>query len=301
MEPKPPQRIETLPFLQVDVFTDRPFLGNPVAVVLDADGLDTDAMQRIARWTNLSETTFVLRPDGPDADYRLRIFTPGRELPFAGHPTIGTASALIASGRMRPREGRLVQQCAAGPVTLWVDADGGHIAFEAPPARIAPTGEPDAKALAIALGLPGDAAVRFEAIDVGPVWLTAALRDAGTVAGLRPDFAAVDALSRRLGATGITVHGRHPDGTRGPRGEPLHVAVRSFAPAVGAPEDPVCGSGNACVAVQRRAEDAGVADYVASQGEALGRAGRIRVAYRGDGIRVGGASVVCVQGTLRVA
>lgn len=292
---------DTLPFVQVDVFTTRPFLGNPVAVVLDADGLDTVAMQRIARWTNLSETTFVLQPDAPGADYRLRIFTPGRELPFAGHPTIGSAHALLSCGRVSPQHGRLVQQCEAGLVTLWVEADGGGIAFEVPPARVAPVAEPDARALAAALGLPQGGSVRFESIDVGPVWLTAPLADAATVEDLRPDLPAIDALSRRLGATGVTVHGAHPIGARGPEGEPIHVAVRSFAPAVGAPEDPVCGSGNACVALQRRAADPMAPDYVASQGEALGRAGRIRVTYRDRSIRVGGDAVVCVRGTLRIA
>jgi PhzF family phenazine biosynthesis protein len=301
MDPLSPRRTDVLPFLQVDVFTARPLLGNPVAVVLDADGLGTEAMQRIARWTNLSETTFVLRPDAPGADYRLRIFTPGRELPFAGHPTIGSAHALLATGRVSPREGRLVQQCEAGLVMLWADPDGGGIAFEVPTARTAPIAREDSLAVATALGLPQPGRFGFEAIDVGPVWLTAALPDAATVERLRPDIAAIDALSRRLGATGVTVHGEHPAGTRGPEGEAIQLAVRSFAPAVGANEDPVCGSGNACVALQRRAANPAPADYVASQGEALGRAGRIRVAYRGDTIRVGGESVVCVEGTLRIA
>ena len=228
---------DTLPFLQVDVFTDRPFLGNPVAVVLDADALDADAMQRIARWTNLSETTFVRRPDVPGADYALRIFTPGRELPFADAEAAGLARALGLAG--------------------------------APPP--------------------------FDAIDVGPVWLTARLADAATVLALRPDMAALDAISRRLGATGVTVHGDD-----GPRATGADVAVRSFAPAAGVPEDPVCGSGNACVALQRRAAGARTA-YVAAQGEAIGRAGRIAVAYRGEAVEIGGETVVCVEGRLRIA
>lgn len=285
---------DTLPFLQVDVFTDRPFLGNPVAVVLDADALDADAMQRIARWTNLSETTFVRRPDVPGADYALRIFTPGRELPFAGHPTLGSARAVLATGRAAARDGRLVQQCAAGLVPLRVEPGATRLAFEVPPSRSVPLADADAAGLARALGLAG-APPPFDAIDVGPVWLTARLADAATVLALRPDMAALDAISRRLGATGVTVHGDD-----GPRATGADVAVRSFAPAAGVPEDPVCGSGNACVALQRRAAGARTA-YVAAQGEAIGRAGRIAVAYRGDAVEVGGETVVCVEGRLRIA
>jgi PhzF family phenazine biosynthesis protein len=288
--------VSTLPYLTVDVFTDRPFLGNPVAVVLDADALDTAAMQRIARWTNLSETTFVTRPTEAGADYALRIFTPDRELPFAGHPTLGSARAVLASGRATARDGRLVQQCAAGQVTLRVDAAGTRLAFEVPPARVAPLAEPDAREIGAALGHAPAAAPPFEKIDVGAVWLTAALDDARALLALVPDMAALAAISRRLRATGITLHAPH----RVPAaGAPADLAVRSFAPAAGAPEDPVCGSGNACVALQRRATGQR-ADYVASQGEAIGRAGRIAVAYRGDAIEVGGATVVCVEGTLRV-
>jgi PhzF family phenazine biosynthesis protein len=134
---------------------------------------------------------------------------------------------------------------------------------------------------------------------VGPVWLTARLADAAQVLGLRPDMAALAALSLRLGAIGVTVHGAHPDATQDPDGGALAVAVRSFAPAFGVPEDPVCGSGNACVALQRRAAGT-VADYVATQGEAIGRAGRIAVAYRGASVEIGGLAVVCVRGTLAI-
>lgn len=289
---------DTLPLLTVDVFTERPFLGNPVAVVLGADALDAATMQRIARWTNLSETTFVVAPTDPRADYALRIFTPDRELPFAGHPTLGSARAALASGRVRAHDGRLVQQCGAGLVPLRLDTPTGRLFFEVPPARVRPLPAADAAELARALGLDGEPP-RFDAIDVGPVWLTADLGDAARVLALRPDAAALDALSRRLAATGVTVHGAHPPGTRDAGGTPLDVAVRSFAPAAGVPEDPVCGSGNACVALQRRAAGAR-AGYVASQGEAIGRAGRIVVAYRDEAIEIGGATVVCVEGELRI-
>jgi PhzF family phenazine biosynthesis protein len=289
---------DTLAFLQVDVFTDRPFFGNPVAVVLDADGLDGAAMQRIARWTNLSETTFVLSPTEPGADYALRIFTPDRELPFAGHPTLGSARAVLASGRVHAHNARLVQQCAAGLVTLRVDDAAGKLYFEVPAWQIRPVAPGDADALARALGLDGEPP-HFEAIDVGPVWLTAALQDADRVLGLRPDMSALEAISRRLGVTGVTVHAPRPAQAGGPWSDSPDIAVRSFAPAAGVPEDPVCGSGNACVALQRRAGGQ-AQDYVAAQGEAIGRAGRIAVAFRGDVIEVGGAAVVCVEGRLRI-
>jgi len=288
--------MNTLPFLQVDVFTDRPFLGNPVAVVLDADALDGAAMQRIARWTNLSETTFVLRPSAAGADYALRIFTPDRELPFAGHPTLGTARALLAAGRVTPSGGRLVQQCAAGLVRL--RAEGERLFFEVPPASVTRVPAETAASIAGALGLQAPPP-RFDAIDVGPVWLTAELRDASQVLGLRPDFAALAELSRAHGVTGVTVHAPFPVGADARR-DSADVAVRSFAPAAGVPEDPVCGSGNACVAVQRAA--AGRRDgYLAAQGEAIGRDGLITVAYRGDAIEVGGEAIVCVEGRLRIA
>jgi PhzF family phenazine biosynthesis protein len=289
----------SLPFLQVDVFTDRPFFGNPVAVVLDADGLDAEAMQRIARWTNLSETTFVLRPTDPRADYRLRIFTPGGELPFAGHPTLGSARAVLASARATARDGRLVQQCEAGLVPLRIDADGQRLSFEVPPARVAPVAPEEAEALRRALG-PGASGARFDAIDLGPLWLTASLADAATVLALDPDQSAIAAISRRLHATGVTVYGAFPPGHRDRHDAALDTAVRSFAPAIGVAEDPVCGSGNACVALQRRAAGQTHA-YVAAQGEAMGREGRIVVGYRGDAIDIGGAAVVCVEGRLRIA
>ena len=293
-----------LPFLQVDVFTDRPFFGNPVAVVLDADGLSSQAMQRIARWTNLSETTFVLRPTDARADYRLRIFTPERELPFAGHPTLGSARAVLQAGRLtRHDAATLIQECAAGLVNL--RRDGDRLFFEVPPSRTTLLSAADDLAIAQALGLdsgleePGFEPPRFEAIDVGPVWLTAALRDADQVHALSPDFARLTDVSRHLGATGVTVYANYPADYRDARGEAVQVAVRSFAPAAGVPEDPVCGSGNACVALQRRACGEHH-DYTATQGEVIGREGRIAVAYRGQAIEIGGDTVVAVEGRIRV-
>jgi PhzF family phenazine biosynthesis protein len=284
----------SLPFMQVDVFTDRPFLGNPVAVVFDADALDGERMQRIARWTNLSETTFVVRASAADADYALRIFTPDRELPFAGHPTLGTARALLAAGRVAPRGSQLVQQCAAGLVRLRVDGD--RLYFEVPRASVTRVPPATGTAIAGALGLAGPPPA-FETIDVGPVWLTAELDDAARVLSLRPDLGVLADLSRSLGVTGVTVHAPFAPGAKASRR--ADVVVRSFAPAAGVPEDPVCGSGNACVAVQRAAAGRRHA-YMAAQGEAIGRDGLIAVTYPGEAIEVGGQAIVCVEGRLRI-
>ncbi len=283
----------TLPFRQVDVFTTVPFRGNPVAVILDARDLTGGQMQAIAAWTNLSETTFVCPPGDAAADYRLRIFTPRRELPFAGHPTIGSAHALLRHGLTPRRPGRLVQECGKGLVELSVQGERISLALPAPAFR-----EPGPDALgqvAAALGVPGADVARGAIVDVGPVWFTVELRDGAQVVKLEPDMAAIAALTRD-GATGVTVFGFYRDGG------PADVEVRSFAPGQGIPEDPVCGSGNGCVAalIQRDrllAKDA----YAASQGRCLGRDGRVEVRFAGDGtIWLGGQSVTCVEGTLRV-
>lgn len=285
-----------LRFKQVDVFTTRPFFGNPVAVVLEADGLDTAAMQRIAAWTNLSETTFVLRPTVPAADYRLRIFTPRSELPFAGHPTIGTAHAVIEAGIVADKP-ELRQECAAGVLRLTIDGAGRErsIAVEVPPAALAPIPADARPAIEQALGAPlaRDAVI----VSVGPRWLTVMLADAVAVRALAPDFGAIAAVSRRLGATGITVFALADGGDH-------DVVVRSFAPADGVPEDPVCGSGNAAVGAWLdhagvRVGEAG--RYRASQGRELGRDGYVSVRIDPTTRRVwiGGAAVTCLDGVLR--
>ena len=282
----------------VDVFTARPLAGNPVAVVFDADGLDAEAMQAIASWTNLSETTFVLTPTTPAADYRLRIFTPRSELPFAGHPTLGSAHAFLEAGRARLREGgRLVQQCNIGLVEVTVEdgPDGHELAFALPSARITPLAAADVAELALILGrqLAPEAAPAI--VDVGPVWVILPMPDATAVLDLRPDFARLAAFERRLGVTGLTVFGRYPQGD-------IAVEVRAFAPSCGVEEDPVCGSGNASVAAFQWARGllpAGGAAYVAAQGRCVGRDGRVKVRVGADGqVRVGGACITCVDGRL---
>lgn len=279
----------------VDVFTDRPLLGNPVAVVLDTEGLDGAAMQQIARWTNLSETTFMLPPTRPEADYRLRIFTPGSELPFAGHPTLGSAHAAIEAGRVTPREGRLVQECGAGLIGIATAAQ--QLVLTLPVPGITPLSPEDVRELEGVLGAPVVRSATPALVDVGPVWIVAALESAAAVLDLQPDLARSAALERRLRATGVTVFGAHREGD-------ADIEVRSFAPSCGVGEDPVCGSGNGSVAAFRRARgllrDAKSA-YLAAQGRCIGRDGRVSLTVDGDGpVTVGGSCVTVIDGVLRV-
>ena len=266
-----------LRFKQVDVFTDKPFLGNPVAVVLGADALEAEAMQRIARWTNLSETTFILK--STVADYRLRIFTPSMELPFAGHPTIGSAHAALEWGVVA--KDRLKQECGAGLIELSVEE--GKIFLKGPSAKTAALG-----------AIPGIETLSApEKIDVGPVWVIGEVRDARALAALKPDMAALAAWSEKVGATGVTVFAKSDDCV-------ARFHVRSFAPLHGIPEDPVCGSGNLSVAAFLKGHGtiAQGEAYVARQGAQLGRDGRIFVRVDPDGIRIGGHAVTCVDGQI---
>lgn len=274
--------MSSLPFKQVDVFTDKPYFGNPVAVVIGAQTLDTAAMQRIAAWTNLSETTFLLPPTATGASYRLRIFTPRQELPFAGHPTIGSAHAALESGFAKATHGKLKQECAAGVLDLAVE--DGRIFVTAPPPKLQ----------AVSAPLFQGKAIR---VDVGPVWIVADLGKAAAVDSLVPDMDAIARMSRDLDATGATVFGR-----TGNASAPIH--VRSFAPAHGIPEDPVCGSGNISVAAYLR--ETGMLkefgpDYTARQGMQVGRDGRVQVRVSAGAIQIGGEAVTCVDGSLRVA
>jgi len=281
-----------LPFQQVDVFTSVPFKGNPVAVVLDGNSLSTQAMQAIAGWTNLSETTFVCTPTDARADYRLRIFTPRSELPFAGHPTIGSAHAVLRYGLKPKTAGRLIQECGKGLVTLALDDRRLFLSLPKPQLRDVPALQLDA--MAAALGISASTVHAKAVIDVGVVWITLQLDSARAVTRLEPDLACIAAATPR-GVAGVTVFGLTPAG-----GE-VQLEVRSFAPAEGVPEDPVCGSGNGCVAalVKRDRLLAGPT-YVASQGGCVGRDGRVEVRFADDDtIWLGGQAVTCVEGTLR--
>lgn len=274
------------PFKQVDVFTARPFFGNPVAVVIGAEQLGTAEMQRIAGWTNLSETTFLLPPTQPGASYRLRIFTPRQELPFAGHPTVGSAHAALESGFAKAVNGRLKQECGAGVLDLTLEEQDGvrRIFVRAPEPKVKPVEAP----------LFGEA--RALRVDVGPVWVVVDLGRAQAVDALDPDMPAIEKMSHALDATGVTVFGR-----TGSAEMPIH--VRSFAPAHGVPEDPVCGSGNVSVGAFLRQtgllKEFG-ASYTARQGMQVGRDGRVQVRVSADAIQIGGEAVTCVDGKLRV-
>jgi PhzF family phenazine biosynthesis protein len=285
--------------MQMDVFTDQPGYGNPLAVVLDGDGLTTEAMQRFASWTNLSETAFVLPPTVAEADYRVRIFTPTSELPFAGHPTVGTAFALLESGRVEPKP-VLVQECGAGLLKLRVvEAEGlRHVFVLTPPAHCTPLQSAQIAKLAEGLGAKPVSEASALRVDVGPVWLVAELHRAEDVHRLVPNQAILKALSLEVDGFGITVFGRTDDGE-------ISVYTRSFAPLVNVAEDPVCGSGNASVAAflqyHGRLSLTGN-PYTAGQGEELGRKGRITVQLDpSDGsIEIGGQAVTCIEGTVRI-
>ncbi|KWH36727.1 PhzF family phenazine biosynthesis protein [Burkholderia stagnalis] len=280
-------------FKQVDVFTSVPFKGNPLAVVFDADALGDDDMIAIARWTNLSETAFLCAPTDPAADYRVRIFTPGGELPFAGHPTLGAAHAFLDGGGVQRAPGRLVQQCGVGLVELRKQADGW--AFAAPPARVTPVARADYAELEATLRSPAlDLSAEPCAVDNGAPWLVVRMQSADACLGLAPDLVALGALTHRYGAHGLAVYAPHPPG--GPATFEIRCLMTGDGFGVG--EDPVTGSANAAVAglLTRQQRRPGLS-YTARQGTAIGRDGRISVNYDGDTIWIGGPAVTVVDGT----
>jgi PhzF family phenazine biosynthesis protein len=278
-------------FLQLDVFADRPGAGNPLAVVIDAEGLDDGAMQAFANWTNLSETIFLLPPDG-GADYRVRIFTPRQELPFAGHPSVGAAWAAIETGLSQPAEGALVQQCAAGRLPVHVSGDRS-VSVRAPRAkrRAMPAGAEALLDAALAGLARGELAPALW--DNGPHWWVVELADEASVRAMKPDLAAISALTLHDGAVGLSVFARsHSDGH--------DVAVRAFCPADGIPEDPVTGSANACIAAALAHAGripGGDGRYLASQGREVGRDGRVEVRVDADGeVWIGGRVQAVIRG-----
>ncbi|HEY5321862.1 MAG TPA: PhzF family phenazine biosynthesis protein [Caldimonas sp.] len=269
-------------FTQVDVFTERPLLGNPLAVVHGADALDDARMQAFAQWTHLSETTFLLAPTDPAADYRVRIFTPGGELPFAGHPTLGSCHAWLERGGVPKTAGRVVQQCGVGLVDIRVEA--GRTAFAAPPLRMAAVETPLLAEVLRALGLEPSAVVASQWLDNGPRWLGLLLRDAATVLALVPDHAALRSLAK-VGVVGAC-----------PNGSECAFEVRAFASMAGIDEDPVTGSLNAGVAEWLIGSGRAPERYVAAQGARLGRAGRVHVSREDGRFWIGGSSVSCIRG-----
>ena len=273
-------------FCQVDVFTTEPWLGNPVAVVHDAAGISDEKMAAFARWTNLSETTFLLPPTHADADYRLRIWTPGGELPFAGHPTIGSAHAWLEAGGVSHTQGTIIQECGAGLVTL--RDHGGRLAFAAPPlVRSGPVDDDTLATVMRCLGVGPDRVVAAEWVDNGPGWLGLLLDSADTVLALRPDVPG-------LGDLEVGVIGPYAAADVARVGAAYE--VRAICPSLGIGEDPVTGSLNAGLAQWLIGSGRAPTAYVASQGTVLGRRGRVRVEAVGGDVWVAGDAVTCVTG-----
>lgn len=289
-----PVASRSVAFQQVDVFSAVPFKGNPVAVILDGNGLTDGHMQEIARWTNLSETTFVCAARHPAADYRLRIFTPHAELPFAGHPTLGSAWALLQQGVKTKDPAQLMQECGQGLVAVRRADDRLFLAL--PPPTLMPVEADSLSQVAAALGIALTDIEAARLIDVGPVWLTLQLASVQRVMELKPQMHALAHLAHPHYRC-VTVFSL-PD-TEDATGA---VVVRSFAPSLGVPEDPVCGSGNGCVAALIRQEQLlSGTGYKAVQGQALGRDGHVHIEFGADGtIWVGGHAVSCITGRIGV-
>jgi PhzF family phenazine biosynthesis protein len=279
-----------LPFVQVDVFTDRPLMGNAVAVVLDGSALEDEQMQAMARWTNVSETVFVLPSEV--ANYRLRIFTPGNELPFAGHPTVGSAHAVLEAGIVAPGDdGQFAMECAQGIVQLR-RTEGAEIFVRVPtPAvrrdAVARDDEVSALLRAPVQGVPLP-------VDLGPVWLVAQVTDRDSLSAATPDLEGIERLSREHSLTGITAFAIDSQA-----GSDARLYLRTFAPIEGIAEDPVCGSCNAAVGAYLGATGLLAqtgASYVASQGRELGRDGRVSVIVQGGEVEIGGHCVTVIEG-----
>jgi PhzF family phenazine biosynthesis protein len=277
-------------FKQVDVFTGTPYLGNPLAVVLDGSGLSDDEMQHFAHWTNLSETTFLVHPQDDGADYRVRIFTPGAELSFAGHPTLGSCHAwLEAGGKPRGRD-FIVQECKVGLVKL--RRDGQRLAFAAPPLTRTDPSPAVLAQVAGALGLKANQVIAGQMLDNGTKWLSFLVDDAQALLALSPDHMELKRLGYKVGVAAV----------RGDaKAAAPHLEVRGFAASVGIIEDPVTGSLNASLAQWLIADGHMPERYIAAQGACLGRAGRVHVERDARGqVWIGGESVTCITGSVQL-
>ncbi|KAK6455853.1 uncharacterized protein RJT20DRAFT_135841 [Scheffersomyces xylosifermentans] len=289
-------------FKQVDVFTDVKFKGNPVIVFFDADNLSTEQMQDIARWTNLSETTFVEKTTQSGADYKVRIFCPTYEMPFAGHPTIGTCYALLESGRITPTNGKLVQECNAGLVEITVDnydpkdISRVYLSFKLPYYKFEELPENLYPEVEESLGLQQNTIASLPKpviVDDGPVWAVVQLKDGQSVLDLQLDFSKISLLSEKYSWDGIGVFGKHDNG--------LYEA-RNFAPFTGTPEDPACGSGAGAVGAYLGAYlQEKVSSFRINQGLKVGRDAKIEVSLTSDEddlrVHVGGRAVTCLNGS----
>ena len=311
-------------FRQVDVFTDVPYFGNPLAVVLDGSGLNNAAMQRFARWTNLSETAFLLPPIDPSADYRVRIFTPGGELPFAGHPTLGSCHSWLQAGGQPRCKDLIVQECQIGLVKIRRDPATPTLAFAAPPLL---RSEPSLALLAqvaAALGLRAKQMLAAQVLDSGPVWLGLLLDSPETVLQLNPDHLTLEKLNMKVGVAGLyggtEAHARQlpplliaranrearafshtaPAAiAAAPMSASPDLEVRAFAASAGIFEDPVTGSLNASLAQWLMADGLVPDCYLASQGVCMDREGRVHVSRDAAGqVWVGGDAVTCINGSV---
>ena len=269
-------------FHQLDVFSAVPLKGNPLAVVHAAQGLADDTLAAFARWTNLSETTFLLPPQNPAADYRVRIFTPGGELPFAGHPTLGSCHAWLAAGGVPRTASLVVQECGVGLVRI--RQQGGRLAFAAPPLRRTGPIKPALLARIVsALGVAPADVLQHQWVDNGPGWCAVMLKSAAQVLAVKPDWSVLGDV--KLGLVGAQAPGAE-----------TQFEVRAFVPGLGVPEDPVTGSLNAGLAQWLIGVGLAPPRYVAGQGHALGRDGRVHVEQQGDTVWIGGDVVTCVEG-----
>ena len=296
--------MKTRAFHQVDVFTAVPYFGNPLAVVLDGTGLSTEQMQHFTNWTNLSECTFLLPPTHTDADYQVRIFCPGRELPFAGHPTLGSCHAWLQAGG-KPKATYVVQECSVGLIKIKRDLASGRLAFAAPPLiKGGPLDEADALLIARGLGVLRNDIIAHSWCDNGPNWRGVMLKDADQVLALKPDAAILAGLDvgvvgqrSQKGAAALSAK----VGVVAAQTQDNFTAfeVRAFFPGNnGMAEDPVTGSLNAALAQWLIGAGLAPTHYVAAQGTTLGRAGRVHVQQQGDVIWIGGSSVTCISGTV---
>jgi PhzF family phenazine biosynthesis protein len=309
--------MKTRPFKQVDVFTDTAYLGNPLAVVLDADGLDSEDMQHFARWTNLSETTFLLPPtesgQAQGADYRVRIFTPGGELPFAGHPTLGSCHAWLQAGGIPKSQTHTVQECAKGLITIRQNAS--RPAFAAPLLQRSQPDPAQVANVAAALGLDARHIVASQLLDNGPLWLGLLIDSPQVLLALQPDHLRLKTLGMKVGLAhmeqGLTdtnlvarsnrearAFGQRNGAAASQQNAP-RLTVRAFAAAIGVNEDPVTGSLNASLAQWLIADGLAPTSYIATQGTCLGRHGQVHITQDDSGqVWVGGDSVTCVDGSV---
>jgi PhzF family phenazine biosynthesis protein len=296
--------LSEIAFYQVDVFSaspTEPFTGNPVAVLFDTQGMSADRMQQIARWTNLSETTFVSNMSAKG--YSVRIFTPGGELPFAGHPSLGTAFAVARCQGLSGTDIPLLQRCGVGDVAIVVNTHTASVRLELPKAQLTPISQQATSELSAALGCELGGKLGCELsddpmiVDLGPRWLTVPVSSGDVLLAIKPNLEAIAALSRKLNITGVNVFGEYASSEDNPK----RFEVRSFAPAFGVPEDPVCGSGNGAVAYYLRDHvKTSFTEHRARQGRAIQRDGHIAITYKGDAIWLGGFCINSVIGKIDV-